>query len=120
MCEEEAEVNGHLFLHCRIATDLWNMFICMLEVDWTMPKTTFEVLTQWQGIGKRGSKEDWWKYVPACIWWSLWKERNERCFEGRTSSSQMIKMRCLSLLFFWCKQDLVGEVDSLEEFIGQL
>lgn len=31
MCEEEAEVNGHLFLHCRIATDLWNMFICMLQ-----------------------------------------------------------------------------------------
>jgi len=61
MCEQEAEVNGHLFLHCRMATDLWNMFICKLGVNWTMPRTTFEVLTHWQGIGKRGSKEDWWK-----------------------------------------------------------
>ncbi|WMV25489.1 hypothetical protein MTR67_018874 [Solanum verrucosum] len=32
-----------------------------------MPRTTFEVLTHWQGIGKRGSKEDWWKNIPACI-----------------------------------------------------
>ena len=119
MCEQDTEVNGHLFLHCKMATDLWNMLVCILGVNWTMPRTTFEVLTHWQGIGKRGSKEDWWKNVPACIWWRLRKERNARCFEGRTSSSQMIEMRCLSLFFFLYKQDLVGEVDSLVEIIDQ-
>ncbi|KAG5584231.1 hypothetical protein H5410_044665 [Solanum commersonii] len=116
----KTEVNGHLFLHCKIATDLWNMFVCILGVNWTMPRTTFEVLTHWQGIGKRGSKEDWWKNIPACIWWTLWKERNGRCYEGKVSSPQEIKMRCLSLLYFWCKQNLVGEVDSLVEFKSQL
>ncbi|KAG5624648.1 hypothetical protein H5410_009866 [Solanum commersonii] len=86
-------------LHCKIATDLWNLFVCILGVNWTMPRTTFEVLTHWQGIGKRGSKEDWWKNIPVCIWWTLWKERNGRCFEGKVSSSQEIKMRCLSFIF---------------------
>ncbi|KAG5596520.1 hypothetical protein H5410_037752 [Solanum commersonii] len=85
----------------EIATDLWNMFVCILGVNWTMPITTFEVLTHWQGIGKRGSKENWWKNIPACIWWTLWKERNGRCFEGKVSSPEEIKMRCLSLLYFW-------------------
>ncbi|KAG5612411.1 hypothetical protein H5410_023692 [Solanum commersonii] len=85
----------------KIATDLWNMFVCILGVNWTMPRTTFEVLTHWQGVGKRGSKEDWWKNIPACIWWTLWKERNGRCFEGKVSSPEEIKMRCLSLLYFW-------------------
>ncbi|WMV21276.1 hypothetical protein MTR67_014661 [Solanum verrucosum] len=70
----------------------------------------------WQGIGTRGSKEDWWKNILACIWWTLWKERNERCYEGKVSSSQ----ESLRLLYFWCKQNLVGEVDSLVEFISQL
>ncbi|XP_049354731.1 uncharacterized protein LOC125819316 [Solanum verrucosum] len=60
----------------QMTADLWNMFICIPGVKWTMPRTTFEVLTRWQGIGKRGSKGDWWKNVPACIWWTLWKERN--------------------------------------------
>lgn len=83
MCGQEAEVNARLFLHCKIATDLWNMFICILEVNWTMPRTTFEALTHWQGIGKSGSKEDWWKNIPAYIWWTLWKERNERHYEGK-------------------------------------
>ncbi|KAG5625681.1 hypothetical protein H5410_010899 [Solanum commersonii] len=103
-----------------IATDLWNMFVCILKVNWTMPRTTFEVLTHWQGIEKRGSKEDWWKNIPGCIWWTLWKERNGRCFEGKVSGPEEIKMRCLSLLYFWCKQNLVGEVDSLVEFKSQL
>ncbi|KAG5568490.1 hypothetical protein H5410_064498 [Solanum commersonii] len=53
------------------------------------PKLTENwVLTHWQGIGKRGSKEDWWKNIPGCIWWTLWKERNGRCFEGKHLTQQ--------------------------------
>lgn len=107
-------------LYIAKQTDLWNMFLCILGVNWTMPRTTFEVLIHWQEIGRRGSKEDWWKYIPACIWWTLWRERNERCFEGNASNIQKIKSRCLSLLYFWCKQDIVGEPASLVEFIRQL
>ena len=107
MCEQEAEVNSHLFLHCKMATDLWNMLVCILGVNWTMPRTTFEVLTHWQGIGNRGSKEDWWKNVPLAFGGHYGK-KGTRGFEGRVSSSQMIKTRSLSLLYFWCKQDLVG------------
>jgi len=32
MCDQDAEVNGHLFLHCKVATNLWNMFFCILGV----------------------------------------------------------------------------------------
>ncbi|WMV12818.1 hypothetical protein MTR67_006203 [Solanum verrucosum] len=94
MCGQKTEVNGHLFLHCKIATDLWNMFVFILGVNWTMPRTTFEVLTHWQGIGKRGSKEDWWKNIPACIWWTLWKEMNGRCYEGKALNLYCPRYRC--------------------------
>ncbi|CAN4089863.1 unnamed protein product [Withania somnifera] len=63
----------------------------------------FEVLTHWQGVGERRLGKDWWKSIPSCIWWTLWKERNARCFEGKVSNIQKIKMRCLGLLYFWCK-----------------
>ncbi|CAN4076864.1 unnamed protein product [Withania somnifera] len=93
MCEQEAEVNSHLFLHCSATT----MFLCRLGIYWV-----------WTGIGNRGRVEDWWKIIPACIWWTLWRVRNARCFEGHKTSIQKIKIRCISLLFFWCKQELVG------------
>lgn len=53
MCGQVAEVNSHLFLHCKTAIDLWNMFLCMSSVNWTMPRTTFEALEHRQEIGKR-------------------------------------------------------------------
>ncbi|KAG5612810.1 hypothetical protein H5410_024091 [Solanum commersonii] len=86
MCEQKAEVNNHLFIHCKAASKLWNMFLCILGVSWVMPKTTMELLNSWTQIGNRGKSEDWWKTIPACIWWTLWKERNARCFEGQNDS----------------------------------
>lgn len=120
MCEQKAEVNNHLFIHCKAASKLWNMFLCILGVSWVMPKTTMELLNSWTRTGNKGKSEDWWKTIPACIWWTLWKERNARCFEGQNDSFQKIEMKCLSLLFFWCKQELVGESIEMVDFKGNL
>jgi len=32
MCEQEEEINDHLFLHCKAALSLWNMSFCFLGV----------------------------------------------------------------------------------------
>ncbi|KAG5624659.1 hypothetical protein H5410_009877 [Solanum commersonii] len=89
----------------RTTANLWDMFLCILGVNW------------WEGVGRRRrSKEDWWKCIPACIWWTLWKERNERSHDGKLNSTQKIKMNSLSLLYFWCKQDLVGEASLKASF----
>ncbi|KAG5572144.1 hypothetical protein H5410_061910 [Solanum commersonii] len=43
-----------------------------------MPNTTTKLLSSWKGIGNRERKEFWWRTIPACIWWTLRKERNSR------------------------------------------
>lgn len=48
--------------------------------------------------------------IPTCIWWTWWKERNARGFEDKFNNMQKIKMNCLCLLYFWCKQDRVGYI----------
>lgn len=69
MCEQETEVNDHLFLHCKAAMSLWNMFFYLLGVKQVMPSTTKELLNNWNGIGNRGRKEyrkeHWWRTIPA-------------------------------------------------------
>ncbi|WMV52845.1 hypothetical protein MTR67_046230 [Solanum verrucosum] len=119
-CNREAEVDNHLFLHCKAATNLWNMFLYILGVSWVMPKSTKELLNCWKGIGSRGASEDWWRSIPACVWWTLWKERNSRFFEGKGIKSQKIRIQCVSLLYFWCKQDMVGDTVHKVDFIGNL
>jgi len=120
MCTSDAEVNSHLFLHCKTAANLWNTFFCLLRVHWVIPKTTRGMLNSWKGIGRRESEEDWWEMIPACIWWTLWKERNARGFEDKFNNTQKIKMNCLSLLYFWCKEDRVGDIELFVDFIGKL
>lgn len=33
---------------------------------------------------------------------------------------QKIKMNCLSLLYFWCNQDRVGDTELFVDFIGKI
>lgn len=54
------------------------------------------------------------------IWWTIWKERNSRCFEGRGSSIQKIKSSCISLLHFWCKEKLFDDIESLLDLMASL
>lgn len=119
-CEKEAEANNHLFLHCKAAKNLWNMFLAILGVNWVMPGTTKDLLSSWKGIWSRHKEGHWWKTIPAYIWWTLWKERNSRCFEGKRTNLQRIRMNCTSLLFFWWKGSLIGETIDLVDFIGNL
>lgn len=99
MCDLKAEDNAHLFLHCKTASNLWNMFFCILGVNWVMSRTTLELLKSWNRVGRRGSSEDWRKSIPACIWWTLWKERNRRCCEGSEQYSEDYDKMSWSSLF---------------------
>ena len=39
--------------------------------------------------------------IPLAIWWSTWKERNQRIFEGKASSYQDFKLYFLRTLYSW-------------------
>jgi len=83
LCEEQGETVNHLFLHCKWTTQLWQMFTNMREIKWVKPGRIKEVLKCWNRDGNAGRKEERWKIVQSCIWWTIWLERNQRCFEGK-------------------------------------
>ncbi|KAG5616392.1 hypothetical protein H5410_016216 [Solanum commersonii] len=62
----------------------------------------------------------WWRIIPACIWWSVWKERNGRCYENKSNSIQKVKENCIAYLYFWCKQECIEEVEQLVDMLGSL
>ncbi|WMV55945.1 hypothetical protein MTR67_049330, partial [Solanum verrucosum] len=62
----------------------------------------------------------WWSIVPTCVWWAIWRERNLRCHENITNSIQKVKENCINMLFFWCKEDGIEEVEQLVDFLGSM
>ena len=56
--------------------------------------------------------------APACIWWNIWKERNQRILEGKEFSIQKIKWKVITSLGFWCKEQNIEEEIHLVDFVG--
>lgn len=69
---------------------------------------TSEVLACWNRHSNLSGHRKTWKIVPACIWWSIWKERNQRCYEDKSNTFQKLKMNCLVfylfLVYSWISQ----------------
>ena len=54
------------------------------------------------------------EYCPSLHLVDNWKERNQRCFEGKQNNIQKIKTNyCLGLYYFWCKQVVIGDAENV-------
>lgn len=91
-----------------------------VKIHWVKPGSIKGVLHSWNRDGNAGTKEDRWKIVPACKWWTVWKERNQRCFEDKQSGLQMFKMNRLSLYYFWCKQNVLAQAEDIFDVLDYL
>lgn len=47
LCNETNETNSHLFLHCKVTSQLWALFLDMTQTRWTMPEHTADLLSCW-------------------------------------------------------------------------
>ncbi|XP_059310048.1 uncharacterized protein LOC132061211 [Lycium ferocissimum] len=113
LCGEQAETVNHLFLHCKVTDQLWQLFLKMKKINWVKSGNIKEVMKCWNRDGNAAKKEKRWKIVPASIWWTVWKERNQRCFEDKQSSMQKMKMNCLAIYYFWCKEEMVDQTADI-------
>ena len=49
MCKYNNETVDHLFLHCSVALELWDMIFGLFGVCWVMPMSVVELFACWQG-----------------------------------------------------------------------
>ncbi|WMV10717.1 hypothetical protein MTR67_004102 [Solanum verrucosum] len=96
------------------------MFQSIIQDPWVVPEHTADLLNCWMRRGGSKTQKKWWNLVPSCIWWSIWKERNNRCFKNITNPMQKVKENCINTLYFWCKEEGIYEVDQVVDFLGSL
>ena len=49
MCKCNSESVNHLFLHCTVASELWDMVFGLFGVNWVMPLFVVGLFACWQG-----------------------------------------------------------------------
>ena len=101
MCKCNCETVDHLFLHCRVALELWDMVFGLFGVYWVMPMSVVGLFACWQGQFGHHRNGDIWMVVPHCLMWCIWKERNSRCFEDNERSMLDLKLLFFKTLLDW-------------------
>ncbi|WMV45910.1 hypothetical protein MTR67_039295 [Solanum verrucosum] len=83
-----------------------------------MPQRASQAIESWNNEGSGSTEQSRWRIVPAVIWWTIWKERNMRCFESSSSPLHRIKMNCIITFCYWCSSEYVDDPIAIFEIIG--
>ncbi|KAG5620177.1 hypothetical protein H5410_005395 [Solanum commersonii] len=83
---------------CEVTGQLWNLFLRLKNISWSMPGRISEALYSWEEAGTQAKNRSNWRIVPATIWWTIWKEKNLKVFEDRESSMQQKQISTWAVL----------------------
>ncbi|KAL9681258.1 hypothetical protein QQ045_013040 [Rhodiola kirilowii] len=103
LCERDFESSDHLLSQCRWSWELWSRSLSWWGASWVFPQTAQSLLESWVNEGTSKSYKRLWKILSYAIIWSIWEERNKRCFQNKKRSvediCELVKVR----LAWWAK-----------------
>ena len=66
-------------------------------------------------VGRKRKKV--WRAAPLCLFWTVWKEMNNRVFDNKELSDKGIKLVFLCNLWAWSKLFIVLDFSSIVDFV---
>lgn len=100
-CFQAKETVDHLLLNCKIVLSMWEAFLQAFGCRWVMLNRFFDLFLQWRWGASPGRGRIMWYCSFSAIIWSLWMEKNERCFGGRSSHLQALVDKPRFLVASW-------------------
>jgi hypothetical protein len=64
------------------ARDIWLLVFTLFGTSWVMPKNVVQMLGCWQGRFHHHRISGAWDVAPLCIMWTIWREPNNKMFDG--------------------------------------
>ena len=80
-------------------------------------RNVVDLLTCWKGLLGNSEAGKVWKMIPHCIMWCLWRERNDRTFNGVEKSIPALKFYFLHTLLDWSKAYHLDFSSSLSDLV---
>ena len=98
MCKEDFDSTDHLLLHCHFDRALWERAFSCLGISWVASKSISNHLLAWEGFFDRKVKKKVVMVVLHVLFWSIWRERNQRVFNSIKTSLGRWRLKDN---FFW-------------------
>ena len=71
--------------------EVWKLFFTLFGVCWVFPALVRETFLGWDGAWVGKKRRTVWKAAPLCLFWSVWKARNNITFDDGVLSLQRLK-----------------------------
>ena len=99
LCKESEESTDNILIHCAKTRELWIFLLALFGVAWVFPDLVRNLLLQWKVEGFQKKNRAVWCLAPICLFWCVWKERNQRLFKDEELSDQGLKDLFFRTLF---------------------
>ena len=80
---EEEEIVDHILLHCGKSQDF--------------------MISSWHGAHVSKKRKKVWQVALLCLFWTTWKERNDRAFDNNEHSIQRLRQSFICNLWAWTR-----------------
>ncbi|RVX17758.1 putative ribonuclease H protein [Vitis vinifera] len=111
LCKGHGESIDHLFLHCPITIGLWHRLFNLVGVIWVPPRSLEDMLViSFKGLGNSLRGKTLWQIACLTLIWMVWHERNNRIFEDKGRTEEMVwdLIRFYSSLWASCTKAFRG------------
>ncbi|KAL9663661.1 hypothetical protein QQ045_019052 [Rhodiola kirilowii] len=103
LCGTELETADHLLMHCKWSWGLWVVCLRWWGISWVLPRQVKSLLESLMIEGTSKSYKRVWRTLIYAILWSIWEERNKRCFQKKKRSIEEIWELVKARLTWWAK-----------------
>ncbi|RVW27818.1 hypothetical protein CK203_107068 [Vitis vinifera] len=91
LCKGNGESIDHLFLHCPITIGLWHKLFDLAGLVWVPPRSLEDMLViTFKGLGNSLRGKTLWQIACLTLIWMVWQERNNRIFEDKGRTEEML------------------------------
>lgn len=84
MCLNDEKTVDHLLLHCKFASQLRSSVLGRFGCLWVLPFSLLQFFEEWCTPIKKPRWVEMWKVSFLGVLWVVQKEKNRRCFEGKS------------------------------------